>query len=149
MMCLSSGFHFTALCLRLSYPVSRHFPPSAAAAAATPMLHTRFSFSRGTSSLSVIRATHLQMPHLHYFWRETVSSVFKIVTRGMIMSRMNKQSLYHSAKVAFLKLWVLVLKSIEISGKSRIYATLRSCNENWCNFGWIQIYLTIMISIGL
>lgn len=37
MTCLSSGFHFTALCLRLSYPVSRHFPPSAVVA---PFTHT-------------------------------------------------------------------------------------------------------------
>lgn len=46
MTCLwARGFHFTALCLRLSYPVSRHFPPSAA-----PITHVSSREARRVSS---------------------------------------------------------------------------------------------------
>lgn len=84
MTCLSSGFHFTALCLRLSYPVSRHFPPGA-----VPVTHVVVPSTRGTSGFvdSVIQpGTHLQTPHLHRL-RARVREAFLGIQRAGCYAR--------------------------------------------------------------
>jgi len=127
MMCLSSGFHFTVLCLRLSYPVSRHFP---SAAVPPPPCYTHVSRSREARRVSAIRGTHLQMPHLHHLRRDDPLGIQRTncYARDDYVTRTNERFVYaymnpFAGRVALLKPSRMLLLKHLVKVAHRIYGT--------------------------
>lgn len=92
-----------------------------------PPYYTHVSRSREARRVSVIRGTHLQMPHLHHLRRDGPLGIQRtncyarndhVASQQTVGRRMNP----YKGRVVFLKLRVLLLKgvSIKISGNSRV-----------------------------